>query len=64
MNIALTIMALLTGAILGGVFAFLNVPVPAPPTLEGVAGIVGIFLGYRIVAATEIGIDLMSKLGL
>lgn len=40
------ILSLLTGFILGLVFCRLKLPVPAPPTLAGVMGIVGIFLGY------------------
>ncbi|MTI83562.1 MAG: XapX domain-containing protein [Firmicutes bacterium] len=46
------ILALLTGFVLGLIFCRLKLPVPAPPSLAGVMGIVGIFLGY--VAATRI----------
>lgn len=46
MQIAL---ATLAGLILGIVFAFLKLPVPAPNTLAGVAGLVGITVGYLIV---------------
>jgi len=42
-----------TGALVGMLFAFLRLPVPAPPTLAGIAGIVGLFLGY--VAAVKLG---------
>ena len=45
------IMATLVGFLVGAVFAKLKLPVPAPPTLAGVMGIVGLFLGY--VAATK-----------
>jgi XapX domain-containing protein len=43
------IRALVVGAIVGAVFAILKLPVPAPPTLVGVVGILGIYLGYRLV---------------
>jgi len=46
-------LALGTGALVGMLFAFLKLPVPAPPTLAGLAGIVGIFLGY--IAAIKLG---------
>lgn len=38
--------ALLGGAIVGFVFAKLKLPVPAPPTIAGILGIIGITLGY------------------
>ncbi|MBE3587359.1 MAG: DUF1427 family protein [Thermoanaerobacteraceae bacterium] len=41
-----SLLALLTGFLAGAVFAWLKLPVPAPPTLAGVMGIVGLFLGY------------------
>lgn len=44
-------MALATGFAVGAVFALLRVPVPAPPTLAGVLGILGLFLGYQFVKA-------------
>lgn len=64
MNVVIVALSILTGAIVGGVFAYLGVPVPAPPTLAGVAGIVGIFLGYRIIDALDIGFDLLGALGI
>jgi len=39
-------MALLAGAAMGFVFAIMRLPIPAPPTLAGVLGIVGITVGY------------------
>jgi len=56
--------ALLTGLIAGGVFAFVGVPIPAPPELPGVLGIVGIFLGYQLVEYVDIGVDLLELLGI
>ncbi|ARI76037.1 XapX domain-containing protein [Halobacillus mangrovi] len=43
------ILALLAGLIVGILFASLKLPIPAPPALAGVAGIAGIYLGYKIV---------------
>lgn len=40
--------AILAGAIMGFGFALLKLPIPAPPTLAGVLGIVGITIGYFI----------------
>jgi XapX domain-containing protein len=40
--------ALAVGVAVGFLFARLGLPVPAPPALAGVLGIVGIWLGYRI----------------
>ncbi|MBM7853762.1 XapX domain-containing protein [Desulfohalotomaculum tongense] len=42
------VLALVTGLFLGLIFARLKLPIPAPPTLAGVMGIVGIFLGYLL----------------
>ena len=36
------------GFIVGLVFAYLDAPVPAPPTLTGVLGIAGLTLGYMV----------------
>lgn len=41
------LMSLLAGLIVGIVFAFLRLPIPAPPVLSGIMGIIGIFLGYK-----------------
>ncbi len=41
-------LSLLTGLAIGIVFARFKLPVPAPQTLAGVMGIVGIFLGYLL----------------
>ena len=43
------LLALMTGLIVGVLFAKFKLPIPAPPTLSGVVGIIGIFLGYWIV---------------
>lgn len=43
-----TLMATLTGLIVGVVFSKLKLPLPAPPQLAGVMGVVGIYLGYLV----------------
>lgn len=39
------VLALVAGLIVGVLFSAIKLPVPAPPVLSGVAGIVGIYLG-------------------
>ena len=41
--------SLLVGLIVGVIFSLLKVDLPAPNTLNGVLGIVGLFLGYILV---------------
>lgn len=41
------VLALLTGFIVGIVFAGFRLPIPAPPALAGVTGIIGIYLGFK-----------------
>lgn len=43
------ILALLAGLIVGALFKLLKLPLPAPPVLPGVLGIVGIYLGGILV---------------
>lgn len=43
--------ALLTGVIVGVAFAVARQPIPAPPTIPGVLGILGILFGYRLAIA-------------
>ena len=61
---ALTVTALLVGLTVGALFAFLRVPIPAPPELPGVTAIVGIYLGFKLVGYAGIGFDLLAALGL
>lgn len=63
-DVTISLLALLTGGLLGAVFAFIQAPIPAPPELPGVLGIVGIFLGYRLVDSLGWGYDLLGALGL
>lgn len=37
------------GAVCGVVFSLAGLPIPAPPVLAGVVGIVGVFAGYVLV---------------
>jgi XapX domain-containing protein len=62
-NWTLTAVALVTGVAMGGLFKFLRVPMPAPPELPGLMGIVGVYLGYKLMGATGVGYDLMELLG-
>lgn len=41
--------ALLFGLLVGGGFAFFKQPIPAPPTVAGVVGILGITVGFLLV---------------
>lgn len=38
-------LALLAGVIVGFVFKLIKLPLPAPPVMAGIIGIVGIYLG-------------------
>ena len=64
MSTQLTVLALLTGLVTGGLFRFLNIPIPAPPELPGLMGIVGIYLGYRVIEYLDVGVDLLETIGL
>ncbi|KIY20949.1 XapX domain-containing protein [Mesobacillus subterraneus] len=39
------ILSLIAGVLVGILFKFLKLPLPAPPVLAGVLGIVGVYLG-------------------
>lgn len=42
------LVATVTGLIVGVLFSALKLPIPAPPVLSGVMGIVGIYLGAEL----------------
>lgn len=63
MSTQLAALALCTGLLTGGLFRFLSIPIPAPPELPGLLGIVGLFLGYQVVDHLGVGIDLLETLG-
>jgi XapX domain-containing protein len=46
------ILGILTGATAGFAFGILKLPLPAPPTIPGLLGILGLYLGY--IAATKL----------
>ncbi|WP_432401463.1 XapX domain-containing protein [Wukongibacter sp. M2B1] len=43
------VVALLVGIITGAVFTMTKLPLPAPPSMAGIAGIVGIFAGSKLI---------------
>lgn len=45
-SISMVTKAMIAGLLVGFFFAAIKLPIPAPPKLEGVVGIVGIFVGY------------------
>ncbi|SHG49929.1 XapX domain-containing protein [Ornithinibacillus halophilus] len=45
----LTVQTFLAGVVLGAIFSLLNLQIPAPPTLAGVMGVVGTFIGFVII---------------
>lgn len=49
MDLTLVLLATVTGMLTGAVFNAAGVPIPAPPNFAGVMGVVGVFLGYRVV---------------
>lgn len=49
MDIALVAAAMATGIVTGAVFNAAGVPIPAPPNVAGIMGIVGVFLGYKLI---------------
>jgi XapX domain-containing protein len=60
---SIAVLALLTGFLAGAVFAYVGVPIPAPPTVSGVLGIVGIYIGFKIIEYLGWGFDLLGALG-
>ena len=64
MDTTLVVLSLLTGLLTGALFRLLHIPIPAPPNIAGIMGIVGIFLGYALIEHFDWGIDLLELLGL
>lgn len=64
MNTTLIVLALLTGLLAGALFSYLQIPIPAPPNLAGLMGIVGIYLGYKLIEWAGVGFDLLHALGI
>lgn len=44
------VLSILTGALCGVVFGLFKLPVPAPPVFAGVAGIIGLWVGFSLVS--------------
>lgn len=63
MNTTIVAFALLTGLLTGAFFRFLQIPIPAPPNAAGVMGIIGIYLGYKLVEQLNVGFNLLESLG-
>ena len=63
MNVTVSLLALLTGLVTGAVFAALKVPIPAPPELPGILGIVGIYAGYKLIQWADVSVSLLGVLG-
>ncbi|MGR5096783.1 XapX domain-containing protein [Vibrio maritimus] len=42
------LLALVSGLIVGIIFTAIKLPIPAPPVLSGILGIVGVYLGSLI----------------
>ncbi|PSP72221.1 XapX domain-containing protein [Halobacteriales archaeon QS_3_64_16] len=64
MEFVLSVLALCTGILAGALFRFLGVPIPAPPNIPGLLGIVGIYLGFKLIEYLGVGIDLLDLVGL
>ncbi|MFC7232565.1 XapX domain-containing protein [Saliphagus sp. GCM10025308] len=64
MTVKLIALGLLTGFLTGAFFALVDVPIPAPPELPGLLGIVGIYLGYKFVETAGLGTTVLETLGL
>ncbi|MFC7214177.1 XapX domain-containing protein [Saliphagus sp. GCM10025334] len=64
MTVKLIALGLLTGFLTGAFFALVDVPIPAPPELPGLLGIVGIYLGYKFVETAGLGATVLETLGL
>ena len=48
-DIKIIFISTLTGGIVGAVFAYLILPIPAPSAFSGVSGIIGIYLGFKAI---------------
>ncbi|MGM0843477.1 MAG: XapX domain-containing protein [Bacillota bacterium] len=55
------LLAIFTGFIVGFIFALFKLPIPAPPAFAGVAGIIGIYLGFKVYAWAQPMIESIMK---
>jgi XapX domain-containing protein len=58
MDIPLFLLSLFAGTLLGVAFSISGLPIPAPPNLAGVTGIIGVYVGFKLVQ----NLDLIQKL--
>jgi XapX domain-containing protein len=49
MEIVLILKSLAVGIVVGLIFKAFNLPIPAPITIAGIAGIIGLYIGYKII---------------
>ncbi|WP_255169588.1 XapX domain-containing protein [Natrononativus amylolyticus] len=63
MDLKFIALGLLTGFLTGAFFALVDVPIPAPPELPGLMGIVGIYLGYKLVDGMDVSLNVLESLG-
>lgn len=55
------VLAIVTGFLVGFIFALFKLPIPAPPALAGIAGIVGIYLGFKAFMVIQPWIESVFK---
>lgn len=58
------VLSFLTGLFAGALFRLIEAPIPAPPNLAGILGIVGIYAGFKLVEYFDVSFDLLGALGL
>lgn len=49
MSYKIVVLSLVMGMVVGGLFSYMDLPIPAPPNLAGVMGIVGLYIGFRLI---------------
>ena len=42
------LLALIAGLIVGFIFTWIKLPIPSPPALAGIIGILGVYLGHKL----------------
>jgi XapX domain-containing protein len=56
------VLALMTGIFAGALFSAVRIPIPAPPNLPGILGIVGIYVGYKGIEWLGLRVDIVDLL--
>lgn len=49
MSYKIVLLSLAAGIFAGVVFSIVDLPIPAPPDVAGIMGIVGIYIGYQLI---------------